>query len=108
MSITALTHEVTRHSSIDSSVVRRDSTDGKPLSKPAGQPRLAAGDVLVSRRTARADVYETSVVPAAPRITDTSYENGMHSGRELARTLVVDAWFTCDHIHVVRIAHHRM
>jgi hypothetical protein len=67
-----------------------------------------SGDVLVSRRTARADVYETSVVPAVARITDNSYENAVHSGRELARTLVVDAWFTCDHTHVVRIAHHRM
>jgi hypothetical protein len=53
-------------------------------------------------------VYVTSVVPLAARITSTSYEDGINSGRELARQLAVDAWFTCDHTHFGRVAHYRM
>jgi hypothetical protein len=103
----ALTLEVTRDSAINSNVTHRDSTGGGLFSTAAGRPRLQSGDVLVSRPTARADVYETSIVPAVARITDTSYEDGMNRGRELARELAVDAWFTCDHTHFGRFAHHR-
>jgi putative AlgH/UPF0301 family transcriptional regulator len=70
--------------------------------------RPRSGDVLVSQPTARADVYETSVIPAVAHLTDVSYEDGKHSARQLARELAVDAWFTCDHTHAVRLAHHRM
>jgi hypothetical protein len=64
--------------------------------------------VLVSRPTARADVYDISVVPAGGRISNVCYEDGLETGRQLARELSVDGWFTCDHTHVLRIARHRM
>jgi hypothetical protein len=108
MSTTALTHDITRHSSIHPSVLGTDIADGRRGSEPAGGARPKCGDVLVSRPTARADLYETSVIPAVAHISDNSYEDGKNSGRQLARELAVDAWFTFDHTHVVRLAHHRM
>ena len=63
--------------------------------------------MLVSRPTARADVYDISVVPAVARMSDLRYEDGKESGRQLARRLAVDGWFTCDHTHVMRIATYR-
>src|SRR5215212_1182414 len=107
MCITAVTHDITRDSSIHSNVVRTNIADGGRCSQPGGGPRPKSGDVLVSRPTARADLYETSVVPAVARLTDNSYDGGQNRARQLARELAVDAWFTCDHIHVVRLAHHR-
>ena len=65
---------------------------------------MKSGDVLVSRPTARADVYDISVVPALARMTDLRYEDGKEAGRQLARRLGVDGWFTCDHTHFMRIA----
>jgi hypothetical protein len=63
--------------------------------------------VLVSRPTARADVYDISVVPAGAHIGKVRYEDGMETGRQLARGLAVDGWFTCDHTYFLRIAKHR-
>ncbi len=63
-----------------------------------------SGDVLVSRPTARADVYAISVVPAVAHISRVRYQDGIEAGRQLARELGVDGWFTCDHTHFVRIA----
>jgi hypothetical protein len=108
MTTTALTHDITRDSSSHSNVLRTGVADGGRGSRPAGGARPKSGDVLVSKPTARADLYETSVIPAAAHITNVSYEDGENSGRQLARELAVDAWFTCDHTHVVRVAHHRM
>ena len=108
MSNTALADDVIRDGIQPSNATGRESIPASEAARAAHQPRPQAGDVLVSRPTARADLYETSCVPAAPHITDDSYEDGQNRGRQLARELAVDAWFTCDHIHAVRLAHHRV
>ena len=68
---------------------------------------MQAGDVLVSRPTARADVYEISVVPSLAHLSDVRYEDGWETGRRLARRLAVDSWFTADHTHFLPIAAYR-
>jgi hypothetical protein len=68
---------------------------------------MTSGDVLVSRPTARCDVYDISVVPGAARSTHACYEDGTQTVRKLAHALAVDGWYTCDHTHFVRIARHR-
>ena len=65
------------------------------------------GDVLVSRPTARADIYEISVVPTKADLVATRYDDAMERVRELARVRAVDGWYTCDHTHYARIARHR-
>ena len=66
-----------------------------------------AGDVLVSARSARADVYAISLVPAVARLTVTRYAEAIEKVRDAARGLRVDGWFTRDHTHYVRVAHFR-
>jgi hypothetical protein len=71
------------------------------------RPAPKSGDVLVSRPTARADVYAISVIPSEARIVAARYQDAMARVEELARGLAVDGWYTCDHIHFARIARHR-
>ena len=71
------------------------------------RPAPKSGDVLVSRPTARADVYTISVIPSEARIVAARYQDAMEKADELARGLVVDGWYTCDHTHFARIARHR-
>ena len=66
-----------------------------------------AGDVLVAERTARADVFAISVVPADAHIVAQRYPEAIEKVRELARQLGVDGWYTRDHTHYARIAAHR-
>jgi len=66
-----------------------------------------AGDVLASRPTARADMYDISIVPAAAHVTARRYPEAMEKVRELARASGVDGWFTSDHTHYARVATHR-
>ena len=66
-------------------------------------PAISAGDVLVSRSSARADLYEISVVPALASMKCTRYGEGMDAGRQLACRLGVGAWFTCDHTHFLHL-----
>ena len=68
---------------------------------------LQAGDVLASARTARADVYTISIVPAAAHLTATRHAEAIDTVRELAGALEVDGWFTCDHTHYARVANVR-
>ena len=68
---------------------------------------MKSGDVLVSRPTARADVYDISVVPEVARVSHNGYEDGIQAGRRLAQRLAVDAWFTCDHTHMHSLARYR-
>jgi hypothetical protein len=75
----------------------------RPSSRPLRSSRVKSGDVLVSRPTARADVYEVCVLPAVTHTIHIRYEDGMEAGRQLARSLGVDAWFTCDHTHFMPI-----
>jgi len=71
--------------------------------RPFPQP----GDVLASRPTARADIYEISVVPIKSDLVAMRYDDAMKRVRELARVRAVDGWYTCDHTHFARIASHR-
>jgi hypothetical protein len=71
------------------------------------RPAPRAGDVLVSRPTARADAYAISVIPSRTHIVAARYQDAMEKVDELARGLGVDGWYTCDHIHFARIARHR-
>ena len=96
-----------RDNSHTSSVVLGAGTITDPSWTPTRPPLMKSGDVLVSRPTARSDIYDISVVPSVVRVTTVCYEDGMEMGRQLARELAVDGWFTCDHTHVVRIAEHR-
>ena len=75
--------------------------------RPNQQAVPKAGDVLVSTRTARADLYEISVLPTEARMTAVHYDDAMRKVRNLARGLRVDGWYTCDHTHFARIARHR-
>ena len=65
------------------------------------------GDLLVSRCTARADVYAISVVPAEARLTTGRFEEAINTVGELARRRAVDRWYTCDYTHFVPIARYR-
>lgn len=65
------------------------------------------GDLLVSKRTARADVYAISVVPAAAHLTTGRHYEAIRTVGELARRRAVDGWYTCDHTHFVPIARFR-
>ena len=66
-----------------------------------------AGDVLASARTARADVYTISIVPAAAHLRATRHSEAIEKVRELARGLEVDGWFTCNQTHYARVASFR-
>jgi hypothetical protein len=65
------------------------------------------GDVLASRRTARADFYTISIVPDKGHVRVGRYSEAIGKVRELAERLGVDGWFTCDHTHFARVAMHR-
>ena len=106
--ITTPTTTVIRGRSFTSSVRRGDGPVGGPSASSTHPPEMKSGDVLVSQPSARADMYEINVVPAGARTTKVRYEDGLETGRQLARDLSVDGWFTCDHIHVLRIAQHRI
>lgn len=104
----ALTPALIRDSSLtSSSLLGAVAISGLSSWAPTRPPVMKSGDVLVSRPTARADVYDVSVVPGIARVSNACYEEGMETGRQFARELAVDGWFTCDHTHVVRIAKHR-
>jgi len=75
--------------------------------KPSQRSTPTTGDVLISRSTARADVFAISLVPTESHVVATRYRDAMLKGSELARGLAVDGWYTCDHTHFVRIAKHR-
>jgi hypothetical protein len=66
-----------------------------------------AGDVLASKRSARADVFTICIVSGADDKRMKSYEEAIHRVRERARELQVDGWFTCNHTHYARVANFR-
>jgi hypothetical protein len=71
------------------------------------RPAPQEGDVLASRRTARADSFAISVIPAPTHAVARRYDDAIASIREVARERAVDAWYTCNHTHFLRVAHHR-
>ena len=62
-----------------------------------------SGDIVISRRTARADAYAVSIVPGELRLRLTRYVEAIEQGRALALRARVDAWFTCNHTHYVQV-----
>jgi hypothetical protein len=84
---------------------RQPSRSGSATSnqRPAPKP----GDVLVSERTARADVYAISLVPADAHPIVGRYDAAIRTVRELARQREVDGWCTVDQTHHARIATYR-
>lgn len=69
--------------------------------------RPRAGDVLASARTARADVYTISIVPAPAHLRERRHSAAIEKVRGLACRLKADGWFTCDHTHYARVANFR-
>jgi hypothetical protein len=88
-------------------VAVRDENSNKASGMPSRRVLPQSGDVLASRPTARADIYEISVVPTRADLVDMRYDDAMKRVRELARVRAVDGWYTCDHTHFARIASHR-
>ena len=84
---------------------------GENSKKASGTPSRGRfpqpGDVLASRPTARADIYEISVVPTRADLVAMRYDDAMERVRQLATVLSVDGWYTPDHTHFARIASHR-
>ena len=82
---------------------------GENSKKASGMPSRGPqpGDVLASRPTARADIYEITVVPTKADLVSMRYDDAMESVRQLARVLSVDGWYTPDHTHFARIVIHR-
>jgi len=70
-------------------------------------PAPKSGDVLVSERSARADVYDISLVPANAHMMVERYDEAVQTVRELARQRNVDGWCTVDQTHYARIARYR-
>ena len=67
---------------------------------------MQPGDVLVSHATAVRE-HQISIVPRAPHAVCATYEGAVRDGRAAADALGVDAWFTEDMTHAVKIASHR-
>ena len=86
--------------------IREENSQGA-LGMPSRPQYPQSGDVLASRPTARADIYQISVVPTKADLVAMRYDDAMERVRELARVLAVDGWYTCDHTHFARIASHR-
>lgn len=79
----------------------------RPLLDPALRPVPQAGDVLASKRSARADDFTISVVSGAEVNRATRYREAIDRALELARELQVDGWYTCNHTHYARVASFR-
>jgi hypothetical protein len=78
------------------------------LRRPAPQ----AGDILVGKRSARADMFSISILRADGDAVSTrdvvrQHSEAIERARELARTRRVDGWYTCDHTHYARVASYR-
>jgi hypothetical protein len=91
----------------DSYVAVRGENSRKASGVPSRRQYPQPGDVLASRPTARADIYQISVVPTKADLVPMRHDDAMERVRELARALAVDGWYTCDHTHFAQIASHR-
>jgi len=91
----------------DSYVVVRGENSRKASGVPSLRQYPQSGDVLASRPTARADIYQISVVPTEAELVPMRYDDALERVRALASALAVDGWYTCDHTHFARIARHR-
>ena len=78
----------------------------RPLTR-ALRPVPQAGDVLASKRSARADVFTICIVSGSDEKRMKRYQEAIDRVRELAREWRVDGWYTCNHTHYARVAHFR-
>jgi hypothetical protein len=79
----------------------------RKASPDARQLAPQAGDILVSERAARADVFAISIVAADSDIIVNRYSTAIERVQELARARRVDGWYTCDQTHYARVASYR-
>jgi hypothetical protein len=89
-------------------VIGIDTTHSRAAS--ARQARRGAprpGDIVASKRAARADVYDISIVPADAHATLTRHADALRTVETLARHLRVDGWYTCDQTHHAQVASYR-
>jgi nucleotide-binding universal stress UspA family protein len=84
-----------------------DDKNGGKIQSTVRRSKPQAGDVLVSRRRARADVYAISVIDGSEQSVARRYDHAIGRGSSLARDHAVDAWYTADHTHFVPVARHR-
>jgi hypothetical protein len=71
------------------------------------RPTPKPGDVLVSERMSRADIYDISLVPADAHMIVRRYDEAIKTVQELARQRKVDGWCTVDQTHYTQIARYR-
>jgi hypothetical protein len=76
---------------LDDITLKARHSEVSPSKRPL-QPVPQPGDVLASARTARADVYAISIVPAAAHLTASRHSEAIEKVRELAGRLEVDGW----------------
>jgi hypothetical protein len=86
---------------------RDEQKDRTPAASVRRRTTPLPGDVLVSRRRARADMYAISVIAGADRSVVKRHDDAIRRAAAVARTHGVDGWYTADQIHFVRIAHYR-
>jgi hypothetical protein len=87
---------------VDSGAVADHASEDRAV-HGTGRRMPREGDVIASRRTARADLYAISIVPLTAHTMTRRYTEAVQAVRALARGLHVDGWFTCDHTHFTRI-----
>jgi hypothetical protein len=89
-------------------LVAADAADDRPAPRPdVARTAPQAGDILVSERTARVDVFSISIVPTETHVVVRRYAEAIEHVQMLARARRVDGWYTCDHTHYARIARYR-
>ena len=85
-----------------------NSRKAAALSTSGRTPVPKEGDLLVSRRTARADGYAISGVPAEALLITVRFEEAINTVGKLARRRAVDGWYLCDHTHFIPIGLYRI
>ena len=89
----------------DAAIANDDRLRGpRPESRPSAPQ---TGDILASKRSARADIFAISVIGTPSDDTVTRYSAAIARVRELARTRRVDGWYTGDQTHYARVASYR-
>jgi hypothetical protein len=88
-------------------ITPENNTSDGASSRATRRSAPRSGDVLASERTARADVYQISVVPAPAHMVAGRYSEAIEKVRQLARQLGVNGWYTGDQTHYAQVAGYR-
>ena len=88
-------------------IATNDDRLAKTLRLDGARSTPQAGDILVSERSARADVFAISIIPSDSDVTLTRYSAAIKRVQELARARQVDGWYTSDQTHYARVASYR-